>query len=194
MATIGLRYAAAAQITTETAGQAIGYGAGVVIGRAISASISWERNSARLDADDVKVASDNSLIGGNIDFGLDNVSDEGRKLLFGDYEADDSGEWEDGTESAPYVGFGTVCGVLDPVTNKTKYQAMWLHKVQFAEASESYQTKGQNVQYQTPTITGAIMAVYNNADHTPRVRTRKTFDTAAEAIAWINSKANLTEE
>lgn len=193
MATIGLRYAVAAQITAETAGQAITYGTGAVIGRAISANISWERNSARLDADDVKVASDNSLIGGNIDFGMDNVSPEGRKMLFGDYEETSStGEWEDGTESAPYVGFGFVCGVLDPTTNKTKYQAMWLHKVQFAEASEAYQTKGQNVQYQTPTITGAIMAVYNNEDNMPRVRRRKVFDTAAVAITWLNTKANIS--
>lgn len=193
MATIGLRYAVVAPIITETRGQAITYGKGVVVGRAISANISWERNNNPLNADDMEVANDNSVVGGSIDFGIDAISEESRQLMFGDYEdSANEGEWEDGTDSAPYVGYGFFCTVLNSKTNKSEFKAMWLHKVQFGQTSETYQTKGQNVQYQTPTITGNIMGVYNNADENPRVRRRKTFKTAAEATEWLNKKANVT--
>lgn len=193
MATIGLRYAVAAPIKTETRGQDIEYDKGAVVGRAISANISWERNNTPLNADDMEVANDNSVVGGSIDFNIDTIVAEGRKLLFGDYEDEtNEGEWEDETDSAPYVGFGFFCSVLNTKTNKTEFQAMWLHKVQFGQTSETYQTKGQNVQYQTPTVTGNIMGVYNNTDEKPRVRRRKTFASAAEATKWLNEKANIT--
>lgn len=192
MATIGLRYAVYAPITAEKHGSQITYGKGVVAGKAISANLTWTRNDAPLNADDMEVANDNSLISGSIDFGLDAVSSAARKAMFGDYEdTDDSGEWEDNTESAPDGGFGFFCTVLAE-DGKYKYEAMWLHKVQFGQNNESYQTKGQNVQFQTPTITGKIMGVYNNADEKARVRRRKTFETPAAATAWLNELANVT--
>lgn len=191
MATVGLRYAVFAPITKETRGQALVYGTGVVVGRAIRADISWERNDNPLNADDMEIANDNSLVGGTINFNLDDVSEDARKVMFGDYEDGNNKEWEDNTEAAPYGGFGTLC-VKMAEGNKYSYEAMWLHKTQFGQKSETLQTKGRSIEYQTPTINGRIMGVYNNTDGKPRVRRRKTFNTAGAAIEWLNTLASVT--
>ena len=190
MATVGLRYAVFAPITKETRSQELVYGTGVVVGRAIRADISWERNDNPLNADDMEIANDNSLVGGTINFNLDAVREEARKVMFGDYQDGETGEWEDNTEAAPYGGFGTLSVVMGE-GNKYSYEAMWLHKCQFGQNSETLQTKGRTIEYQTPTINGRILGVYNNTESKPRVRRRKTFETAGAAIEWLNRLAQV---
>jgi phi13 family phage major tail protein len=194
MATVGLRYAVFAPITSELRGQPLVYGTGVVVGRAIRADITWDRNDNPLNADDVEVDNDNSLTGGSITFNLDAILKDARKVMFGDYIDSEEGsteEWEDNTEAAPYGGFGTVSVVRE--NNQYTYEALWLHKTQFGQTSESMETKGRTINWQTPTINGRIMPVYNNAEGKPRARRRATFTTAGEAIAWLNKLANVTD-
>lgn len=74
----------------------------------------------------------------------------------------------------------------------TSYQAVWYHKAQFGETTENAQTKGQTIEWQTPTLTGRIMGVNDNADGKIRFRRRATFDTAAAAMAWLDAKAGIS--
>lgn len=194
MATVGLRYAVFAPIISEVRGQPLVYGTGVVVGRAIRADITWERNDNPLYADDVEVDNDNSLTGGAITFNLNTVYKDARKVMFGDYIDSKEGEpeeWEDNADAAPYGGYGTVSVVRDE--NEYAYEAMWLHKTQFGQTSESMETKGRTINHQTPTINGRIMPVYNNVENKPRVRRRATFETAGEAIEWLNKLANVAD-
>lgn len=194
MANVGLRYAVFAPITSEVRGQKVVYGTGVVVGRAIRADLSWERNDNPLSADDVEVDNDNSLVGGSIVFTLDSIQEDAQKIMLGDYIDGREGEpkeWEDNADASPYGGFGTVR--VKRENNEYTYEALWLHKTQFGQTSETMETKGRTINWQTPTINGRIMPVYNNVENKPRVRRRATFKTAGEAIEWLNKLANVAD-
>lgn len=195
MAFVGLQHVVAAPITTETEGQALVYGAGMVIGKAIQANLTLNRNDNPLYADDAEAENDNSITGGSIELGVDDLLDAARVMVLGD-EAITSGsgaaettEYETTSESAPYVGFGYLR--VRRKNGVTSYQALWYHKVQFGETTENAQTKGQNIEWQTPTITGRLMGVQNDATLKQRFRRRATFDTLAEAVAWLDAKAGI---
>lgn len=196
MAFIGMRHVVAAKIATETPGAALTYSAGMVVGKAIQGNLTWDRNDNPLYADDAIAENDNGATGGSIGLVTDDLLDTVRAYLLGD-EAISVGtgtsattEYESTDEPAPYVGFGYMrVRVKNGVTS---YQAVWYHKAQFGETSENAQTKGQTIEWQTPTLTGRIMGVNDNADGQIRFRRRATFETAAAAIAWLDDKAGIT--
>ena len=62
-------------------------------------------------------------------------------------------------------------------------------KALFGPPSMSYQTKGENIQLNTPTTTGEFRA----DDSTDELLLEtETVDTAAEAVAWIKGKLGET--
>ena len=191
MAFVGLLYAVAAPIQTEADGQAITYGKGQVIGGMMTAEISYTRNSNPLYADDRVMEEDNSITGGTIKMGVDDVNDDARVMMLGDVKEGDAGEevYHETGESAPYVGTGYIR--VSRKDNKTNYIAYWVHKAIFGIGTESAKTKGQNIEWQTPTLEGSIMGVKNNAALQTRFRERRTFTKESEARAWLNKKAGI---
>ena len=191
MAFVGLLYAVAAPIQTEADGQAITYGKGQVIGGMMTAEISYTRNSNPLYADDRVKEEDNSITGGTIKLGVDDVNDDARVMLLGDKKEGDAGEevYHETGESAPYVGAGYIR--VRRKDNKTSYIAYWVHKAIFGIGTESAKTKGQNIEWQTPTLEGSIMGVKNNAEMQTRFRERRTFAKESEARAWLDKKAGI---
>ena len=191
MAFVGLLYAVAAPIQTEADGQAITYGKGQVIGGMMTAEISYTRNSNPLYADDRVMEEDNSITGGTIKMGVDDVNDDARVMMLGDVKEGDAGEevnHETG-ESAPYVGTGYIR--VRRKDNKTNYIAYWVHKAIFGIGTESAKTKGQSIEWQTPTLEGSIMGVKNNAALQTRFRERRTFTKESEARAWLTKKVGI---
>ena len=191
MAFVGLLYAVAAPIQTDADGQAITYGKGQVIGGMMTAEISYTRNSNPLYADDRVMEEDNSITGGTIKMGVDDVNDDARVMMLGDVKEGDAGEevYHETGESAPYVGTGYIR--VRRKDNKTNYIAYWVHKAIFGIGTESAKTKGQNIEWQTPTLEGSIMGVKNNAALQTRFRERRTFTKESEARAWLNKKAGI---
>lgn len=188
MAMVGLRHAVFAPITKETEGQEVTYGTGVIVGRMMQADVTYERNTDPLYADDTEAENDNSITGGTVTIGVDDISDAARMVVFGD-EEDGEGEYEDNSEASPYGGFGYVR--TRRLNGTTSYVAYWLHKVQFGSTSESAQTKASTIAWQTPTLNGRIMGVNNNQNGKMRFRRRKEFDKVGDAIEWVNSLAQL---
>lgn len=190
MAFIGLKYAAFAPIVEENPGQAITYGKGVVVGKMIGADITYTRNSESLYADDAMSESDNSMTGGTISLNLDDISDEANVAMLGMIHDETTGEYDETDTPSPNGGFGYIR--VRSLRNKTDYIAFWIYKTQLSIASESAATKAQNVNWQTPTVTGNIMAAQPKADMKNHFRVRKIFQSEADAYAWINAKANIT--
>lgn len=191
MAFVGLLYAVAAPIQMEADGQAITYGKGQVIGGMMTAEISYTRNSNPLYADDRVMEEDNSITGGTIKMGVDDVNDDARVMMLGDVKEGDAGEevYHETGESAPYVGTGYIR--VRRKDNKTNYIVYWVHKAIFGIGTESAKTKGQNIEWQTPTLEGSIMGVKNNAALQTRFRERRTFTKESEARTWLNKKAGI---
>lgn len=199
MAYIGMLHPVVAKIETETEGQAVTYAAGMVMGKAISGNLTWDRMDNPLYADDSLAEDDNSLTGGTLELGTDDLLDSVRSYVLG-LEAmpnspsatDAPTEYETTDEAAPNVGCGYIR--VRRKNGRTSYQAIWFHKVQFGETNENSQTKGQNIEWQTPTLTGRIMGVRNDATGKARYRRHVTFETLSDALNWLNTKAGITAQ
>lgn len=188
MATIGMRYPVFAKVATEPANAALTYTGGMVMGHAISGNLTITRNDNPLYGDDVIVEDDNGVTAMSIEMGLDDIDDAVRVALLGD-KANETA-YETVGEGADPVGFGYIR--VRRKAGVTKYQAVWYYKAVFSETSENSQTKAERIEWQTPTITGRIMGVYNDATGVAKFRIRQDFDTEALAKTFLNTKAGIT--
>jgi len=192
MAYIGLRHIVAARIKQENEGAMPTYETGFMVGRGINADVSFDRADVTLEANDTTVERDNSIVGGNVTLGVDDLSDEARVGLLGDVEVEDQeGEYDEIGKASPYVGLAYVRQRV--YNGKTTFRAMFIPKAQFGHTDENAQTKGRQTNFQTPTINGAVMGVELEDGDVRYRRRSKFFDTAAEAIAWANAKVNYSE-
>lgn len=191
MAVVGMRYPVAAPITTETEGAAITYGTGFVIAKAIRANLTYNRNDNPLYADDVIAENDTGLTSVDIELEIDKLVDDIRVNLLGDVATGtDSDVIEQTDASAPYAGFGYMRVLIEG--GEKKYQGVWFHKVQFSEPSEETQTKGETIEWGTPTLNGTAMGVRIDNTGAIKYSKRKVFDTAAACIAWLDGLAGIT--
>lgn len=192
MAFIGLSHPVWAPFAgDEIEGQAIQYGKGVVIGEAIMAEVAFNRSDARLYANNKLTESDNSITGGTVRINVDDI-DEAVLAQIMDMETGDDGEYIETGDATPYGGFGYVR--TGKKKTKMRHVAMWVYKVQMGINTDSANTKGQQTEYQTPTLEGNMMGVIVDAGMKVKYRERKSFETEAEAIAWLDAKANITAE
>ena len=84
---------------------------------------------------------------------------------------------------ANYVGVGLYAP--DKVDGVTKYTCMWVPKALFGPPSFAYQTKGESIQFNTPTTTGEFLPDDTTAE---LLLESETVETAEEAVAWIKGK------
>jgi hypothetical protein len=200
MAKIGLKYPVAAEITAEPTGELPTYGEGFVIGKAISANKNITSNDNPLYGDDAIAENDTSFSEGTIELG---VTDFGTskadtleiqaKLLGHTVVTEGTGETavkvirKKASDNAPTLGFGYY--KTKKLNNVNMYEATWLYKIKFQLPSETNNTKGQNIEWQTATITARIMALPNMEGV---YEDTAVFATEAECKAWLDAKANIT--
>lgn len=157
-----------------------------VIGKAIQADIAISVNEVKLYADDTVVESDKSFQSGTITLGIDDLSDEIYSEFLG-HAKDVSGEiTANENDQSPYIGLGFYG--TKKVKGVAKYRAIWLPKVQFAEPEDTNATKGESVEFNTPSLEGTIMAD-DNGDW----KKEQTFATEAEAVTYLENKAGITQ-
>jgi len=69
----------------------------------------------------------------------------------------------------------------------TKYRAIWLYKVKFGESADESKTKGESIEFTTPSIEGTILQL-DSGDW----KTEQLFETETSAVTWLNTQANIT--
>lgn len=192
MAFIGLRHPVAAKFTQTADGVEPTYTNGMVIGRAIQANVTKNHNQNPLYADDIIAEDDNSLTAMSYTLGTDDLTDEVRAMLLGDVEhkTGDATDYfdETGDGSSP-VGFGYIR--VRRLKGVTSFQGVWCHKVLFTEDNEESQTKGESIEWRTPSLTGRVHGCYLDSTGKAYFRRRKSFTTEADAIAWLNGLAGI---
>ena len=157
MATIGLDDLYYAPITEGNNGDET-YGTPVKLAKAISADLSLELAEAILYADDAASESVKAFKNGKLTLGIDALGNANAAALLG-ARVDSKGVLVSATEdTSPYVAIG-----FRALKANGKYRYFWLYKVQFAVPSDSLQTKGDNITFQTPSIEGTIIR-RNKAD------------------------------
>lgn len=196
MAFIGMRHVVAAKITAETEGSAITYGAsgsGMVIGKAIQGNVSWDRNDNPLYADDAIAEDDSGVIGGSLELGVDDLSADAREYVLGLVQQTGTGNTNkyDLTDApAPYLGVGYVR--VRKKNGTLSYQGVWYHKIQFSEGSEDAQTKGESIEWGTPTLTGKIFGVHTDSTGKAYFRVEAWFNSLSDAVSWLDGLANIS--
>lgn len=196
MAFIGLRYPVVATMTSHTDGAEPVYGTGMVIGHAIQANLTISRNDNPLYADDRIVEDDNGITGMSLELGLDDISETVQAYMLGVVkETAGSGTsavdtYFDNDQGAPVVGVGYIR--VRRLAGVTSYQATWIYKLTFGFTDENAQTKGESIEWQTPTITGRAQGVSRTGSGRLDFRARQTFETEAAAMAWLKTKAGIT--
>ena len=177
MAKIGLnnfRYG----IATVADDGSITYGGAKKPAKAISFNFTPNVSDATLYADDGVAEQDNQVTGGTVTMGVDKDDNETMSNLLGHTINEDGEEISNINDAIPYVGVGRVTRLL--VNNVQKFRATVISLVKFSEPTEDETTKGETVEFGTYEFGGTMIVPANG-----QWRQRQTFDTQAEAIAYI---------
>ena len=178
MAKIGLNNFRYAVATVNATTGVVTYGGAKTPAKAISFNFEPTVADAKLYADDGLAESDSRVTGGTVTMGIDREDFETMCDLLG-HTKDAGGEIvDDSNDAAPYVGVGRVTRMI--VDGQQKFRGTVLSLVKFAEPSESDQTMGESVEFQTTELSGTMTIPGNG-----KWRHRKVFDTQAAAISYI---------
>ena len=190
MARIGLKYPKYAVVTVtvdeSTGAETETYGTVKTAGRAVSADISINVSDNKFYADDNVAETDPEFIDGTLTMGLDELENAVAAELCGaalDSGSSGSGDITFGAEdAAPYVRFGFIVPIMH--RGARKWIGIVLCRVKFGPPQDSFQTKGENVEFAGASITGDIM---KNADGKWRIQSAWK-DTETAALTWLTGK------
>ena len=157
MALIGLKKFVCGVLTE--AGDSWEYGAPMIPGKAVSCSVSITNNSGSLYADDALAESDTSFQSGTVSLTLDNADLEIYATLLGHSTGNNGEIVRNAMDVAPYVGMGRVVTLM--VGGVYKYRVEFLRKVKFSEPSQDNNTKGETLEFGTPTLEGTVATLAN---------------------------------
>lgn len=181
MANIGLTNIWFSNLTEAADGTAT-YDGAKNLGKAVSCSVSITNNEAKLYGDDTLAESDTSFSSGTITLGVTDDDETIFAPLLG-HSIDASGEViKASTDSAPYVGVGRI--VTKMVNGAYKYKVEFLHKCKFSEPSKDESTKGESIEFSTPSVEGVIASL---GDINGTWSKSKTFNTKSDALTYLKN-------
>ncbi|GHU48413.1 hypothetical protein FACS1894120_6840 [Clostridia bacterium] len=154
MAKIGFKYVVAAPITAETA-IATTYGAGMSLGKGVSASLSVDVNEVTLYADNMVAENLKEFKSGKLSLETDDLTYPVLGLLCGHTVTDNTltANKDDAPKDVGVGFFGMVVR-----SGVKKYRAIWLHKAKFSEPNDELSTTGEKAEFKSSKIEGTLMA------------------------------------
>ncbi len=189
MAKIGIKGLTYATYASGGEGAAVVYTGGVKLDDyMIRADISEERADTPFYADDHKFDAENSMTGLSVALELSNFTDALDKALLG-HATGTASELNVTDASAPFVGVGFIR--KERFKGTATYHGYWVYKIQFAKDSDSTNTKGESVEFQTEALTGQAMGVQLAADG-PIIYYSHLRGTESAVRSWLNGKAGIS--
>lgn len=155
------------------------------LGKAIDCKVSLELNSAELYADDGLAESDYTFNKGTVTITVDDDDDTILAPLLGHEVSEDGEVIRKDTDIAPYIAFGRILTKI--VNGVYKYKVEFLSKVKFKDTMPDEKTKGESIEFTTPSIEGSVM---KKADG--EWSKAKTFTTYEEASEYLDSLLTAT--
>ena len=184
MAFYKVKHPVIAPISSEPDNAPPVYGTGMVIGKAIQVSLTPNMNEASLYGDDGLAEYSKEFSDLDVSINTTNLPDKAHEMMFGETVSEDGSISSTTADEAHYVGFGCVVGEVR--NNVTRYGLLWLPKVKFSVGSETYDTKGDSITWNTPTIDGK-----GTADNSGQWRSLAFYETEALAISALDTKAGI---
>lgn len=186
---IGLSYPIYAPIVSENDNAAPTYGEVIESAEAVSANLTWTRNSNPFFSNDVQSETDNGITGGSLTFGLNDLPEDIQVGVLGSDSPSDAEYFDDTDSPGPPCGFGYVRTLKRH--GEVFYEGNWIFKAQFGSSDESTNTRGQNTEWQPPSVVGQIMGCMIN--NKVRFRRRQRFPALSAARAFTKAMASGTE-
>ena len=153
MALIGLKNLYYAELTSDTAVSPT-YGTLTKIGEAVSVDINPSVNKATLYGDDAPVAVSTSLTEISVKIETTKIPLEHQaKLLGHTYDSTNNTLTAKASDVAPYVGLA-----FESETHDGKTRCVKLLKGKFSLTQETINTRGENLEYQVPSLEGSFVA------------------------------------
>lgn len=166
----------------------ISYDGITVMGDAMSVNLQLTFAEGRLYAEGRLAEYIKEITGGTASIAVKYIKDAAYALLFGSTTKERTiGEKKvksivtTATDAANYVGLSFYAP--DKIDGVQKYTCVLVKKVLFGPPALAYQTKGQNITFQTPTTTGEFLP---DDSSTAELTEVAVVDTEAEAVAWVS--------
>lgn len=157
-------------------------------GEAVTTSVTPKFSEGSLLADNKEVENVKEFKNAAVNIGVTQLPKIAAKTMLGHAVEEDGTEVSNTEDSTGYVGYGFITAEME--AGKKKYRACLLLKVKFAEGEESYETKGDNITFKTPSLSGTAIG---DEDGTWRIKSPK-FDTEEEADKWIQVQIGALEK
>lgn len=151
---------------------------------AINASIKPKTSSETLYADDGPADTVSSLGEVEVEFEAQDLPLEVQADLLG-HTIKNGVLIKNSSDIAPYVALG-----FRALKSTNKYRYIWMLKGRFELVEESYETKGDKVNFQTPKIKGSFIKTDNNGDWQYTGDEDMTDFTADTAKNWFKKVYN----
>jgi phi13 family phage major tail protein len=151
MATIGLDQLFYAKITEDINGNET-YATPITLAKALTANLQINTIEGKLYADDVLDTLLREFSDGTITFGIKDIGPSIAADLTGAVLDSNGVLVSTNDQQAKPVAIG-----FRSKKTSGKYLYLWLYRVLFGIPAESYETKGNAINFQTPTIEGAIL-------------------------------------
>lgn len=194
MAYTGMRHPVFAPVESYTPGQSIIYGQGVVLGKAIDATITPESANAELYADNELAESDNSMIGATIAMTVDDLMHETGVIALGLKKRTVNGKtaYSITSKASPY---GCV-GWLEEKVLEGAYSFIvkFAHRVQLSRSTMNSATKGRNLTYQTVPLSGRVLPAELDESREKYWIDEIPVETEAEGLALLDELAHVSAE
>ena len=184
MANVGLRKPYVAKYNRATKA----YSDGFRYSHAVSMGITPNYAEASLYGDDTQVEYEKSFTNAQVTLGTTSTPLQAADTMFGhQVDFDQKKVIYKATDEANYVGVG-ITGV-EKVDGVPQYVALIILCAKFADSAENYTTKGDQIQFNTPSIEGAAIS----ADDDGNWKVTKIFDTAEAADAFVREFLNIPD-
>lgn len=167
---------------TEGADGTPTYDGAKTFGKAVSCQVDVTNNSATLYGDDALAESDSSFANGTMTLGTTDDDDTIFADVLGHQITTEGEVTKTATDVAPYIGVGRI--VTKMVNGAYKYKVEFLYKVKFSEPSRDENTKGENLEFATPSIEGVIAAL---GDINGTWSKSKTFTSKSDALTYLKN-------
>lgn len=179
MANFGLSLPTIAKLNTSTGK----YSEKFKCGKAISTSVVPNYATGVLWADNGKAEDVKEFKDATVTLGVDSMPIKSAEVMYGHEVKEDGAIIERATDQENYVGYGFVGREMKE--GKKQYRGCILLKVKFQEGEESYSSKGDNITFGTPTLTGSAEQIGVGSDKEEWRIKSQFFATEKEADDWI---------
>lgn len=195
MAFIGARHVVVAELDHHTPGEEPVYKAGMDLGPLVNANLTINRNTNPLYGDDVLDEDDNGITSMELELEATDI-DEAVEAYIGLVETKTTGAgsdevttYYDTNKPSKRVGVGYMR--VRRKKGKTIYQGVWGYSTRFGKGNETAKTKGENIEWQTTTIKGALAALRVDASDAVKFRKKQNFSDPDACSGWLDEIAGI---